>query len=217
MRTARPRTQPAWHAWGSGCGMRVQGTTTMRCIGGTTTSRQVNGTARRRAGTGRAIWQLLCSCAPFSNFRAGRCALHRPQHLHQAPAAAASVAELAMPATCLPACLLGDVGMYYGGEPVVWTDKPSLPQEARYEVLNKPPPVPASAAGSAAAAAGEARSSGARAAPAAALRQPAAAGTRPSAAGQQYAVAGSRITSSHPMSQVGCGRVEGRRAGTLPA
>ncbi|PSC76250.1 nucleic acid binding [Micractinium conductrix] len=72
--------------------------------------------------------------------------------------------------------------MYYGGEPVHWTDKPTLPREARYEVMHAPPPKPPPVA------AGGGGSSGA---PAAATAQ------------RQYAVAGSRISNKHPLSQVG--------------
>ncbi|KAL4434242.1 hypothetical protein ABPG75_000683 [Micractinium tetrahymenae] len=76
-------------------------------------------------------------------------------------------------------------GMYYGGDPVQWTDSPSMPHEARYEVMNKPkpPPVPPPAAAAAAGGGG-----GGGAAPAAA---------------RQYAVAGSRIVNKHPLSEVG--------------
>lgn len=76
--------------------------------------------------------------------------------------------------------------MYYGGDPVEWTDSPSIPHEARYEVMNKPkpPPVPAAAA---AAAAGGGGGGGGGAAPAAA---------------RQYAVAGSRVVNKHPLSEV---------------
>lgn len=71
-------------------------------------------------------------------------------------------------------------GMYYGGNPVEWTDKPTMPHEARYEVMNKPPPVPA--------------------APAAARCS---SGSGPAAvAGQKYAVAGSRVVNKHPLSEV---------------
>lgn len=72
-------------------------------------------------------------------------------------------------------------GMYYGGDPIEWTDKPSLPREARYEVINKPQPAPGSAAAAAAAAARR----------------------RPAAGAQQYAVAGSRVVNKHPLSEVG--------------
>ena len=188
MQTGRQRRQLARRGWGSGCGMRGQGTTTMRCTDGTTTSRRV-GIAGRRAGT---LGSLLCGGGSASQVEelCGAVLPTGPIHLPQAPAAACS-ADMGRASYLPPAC----AGMYYGGEPVVWTDKPSLPQEARYEVMNKPPPVPASAA------AATAGSSGTTAG--AAARQPAAAGARPAAAGQQYAVAGSRIKSSHPMSQVG--------------
>lgn len=76
--------------------------------------------------------------------------------------------------------------MYYGGDPVQWTDSPSIPHDARYEVMNKPippptqpPPVPAAAAA--------AGGGGGGAAPAAA---------------RQYAVAGSRVVNKHPLSEV---------------
>lgn len=78
-------------------------------------------------------------------------------------------------------------GMYYGGDPVQWTDSPSIPHDARYEVMNKPippptqpPPVPAAAAA--------AGGGGGGAVPAAA---------------RQYAVAGSRVVNKHPLSEVG--------------
>ncbi len=72
-------------------------------------------------------------------------------------------------------------GMYYGGEPMDWTDKPTMPHEARYEVMNRPaaPVAPAAARGTA--------GSG----PAAAA-----------ASGQKYAVAGSRVVNKHPLSEV---------------
>lgn len=76
-------------------------------------------------------------------------------------------------------------GMYYGGEPVQWTDSPSMPHEARYEVMNKPkpPPVPAAAAAAAGGGGGGAAPAGAR----------------------QYAVAGSRVVNKHPLSEVRTG------------
>lgn len=74
-------------------------------------------------------------------------------------------------------------GMYYGGEPVEWTDSPSIPHAARYEVMHKPPPVPKAAAAGGAAAGG----GGAAARP---------------AGQQQYAVAGSRIVNKHPLADV---------------
>lgn len=74
--------------------------------------------------------------------------------------------------------------MYYGGDPVNWTDQPSLPHEARYEVMTAPPP-----------------QRGAAAARPAAGRSAAAAAGRP-AATQQYAVAGGKVMAHHPLAQV---------------
>ena len=87
-----------------------------------------------------------------------------------------------------PVCLIA--GMYYGGEPVEWTDSPAIPHEARYEVMNKPPPAPkaAAAAGASAGAAAAASGGGGSAA-------------RP-AGQQQYAVAGSRVVNKHPLADV---------------
>ena len=91
---------------------------------------------------------------------------------------------------CLPRP--APAGMYYGGEPAAWTDEPSIPREARYEVMNAPPPKPAAAPAAAAAAAGSSGSGSAAAGGA----------TRPPGQ-QQYAVAGSRIVNKHPLSEVG--------------
>ncbi|PRW58735.1 WW domain-binding 4 [Chlorella sorokiniana] len=77
--------------------------------------------------------------------------------------------------------------MYYGGEPVEWTDTPSIPHEARYEVMHKPAAPKAAAAGGGASAAA-AGGGGAAARP---------------AGQQQYAVAGSRIVNKHPLADLG--------------
>lgn len=87
-----------------------------------------------------------------------------------------------------PVCLTA--GMYYGGEPVEWTDSPAIPHEARYEIMNKPPPAPKAAAAAGASTGAAAAASGGSG------------GAARPAGQQQYAVAGSRVVNKHPLADV---------------
>lgn len=185
------------------CGIRPHrcstprlGTTTTRCSGTIMILLQVGG----RNSPGRR-----CPSTPAQGPVVG--ALHAsPQEARSASTRACCRRQsrthtpLARRCRAAPRCPR-PAAMYYGGEPVVWTKDPAIPQEARYEVLNKPLPPPSHPPPAAAAAA--ARPVAARPAGGAAAAARPAGGAAAAAAGPAAVRAGTKVATAHPLAGVG--------------